>query len=182
MWGKTERRTFPLLVEDAASLEAFGRSNAGTMFALNSAIGCLRGKNVKVGQKLEYACRVAIQLAKNYNKGGVSRVEDLARIEAISPNFLVQILNDLRRGGVVTSKRGKLGGYMLAKAPVEISLADIARSIEGEMLAIDSDRRGESGDRVADIWKSMAHFLEGKAAALSLGEMVSGEDTLEYHI
>lgn len=137
---------------------------------------------VKVGQKLGYACRVAIQLAKHYDKMRVSKIDDLAALEAVSPNFLVQILSDLRRGGVVSSRRGKLGGYLLARPPAEISLADIVRAVEGDVLEVDFDRGGDSGERVAEIWRAMADELARAAEALSLLEMTRGEDALEYHI
>ena len=107
---------------------------------------------MKVSQKLEYACRAMIQLGKSCVGDQVLRVDDLAENEALSPTFLVQILNDLRRAGLVQSRRGKMGGYCLAKAPSEITLCQIVQAIEGDVLAIDSDREGESGERVADLW------------------------------
>ena len=137
---------------------------------------------MKIGQKLEYACRVAIQLARSHSGERVSRVEDLANKEAVSSNFLVQILNDLRRAGIVMSKRGKLGGYALAKTPAEITLADIVKAIEGEVLGIDSDKKGESGERVAKIWLEVATDLEGRLKSVTLQEMMSEEELLEYHI
>ncbi len=137
---------------------------------------------MKVSQKLEYACRAMVQLAKSSSGRQISRVETLAEKEAISPTFLVQILNDLRRAGLVQSRRGKLGGYSLAKEPAEISLSQIVQAIEGVIMEIDSDRRGESGDRVAGLWEEMARALEDKMASISLQEMVAREDLLEYYI
>lgn len=137
---------------------------------------------MKVSQKLEYACRAMVQLAKSSSGSQISRVETLAEKEAISPTFLVQILNDLRRAGLVQSRRGKLGGYSLAKEPAEISLSQIVQAIEGVIMEIDSDRRGESGDRVAGLWEEMARALEDKMASISLQEMVAREDLLEYYI
>ncbi|NCF89347.1 MAG: Rrf2 family transcriptional regulator [Verrucomicrobiaceae bacterium] len=107
---------------------------------------------MKVSQKLEYACRAMIQLGKSCVGDQVFRVDDLADKESISSTFLVQILNDLRRAGLVQSRRGKMGGYCLAKAPSEITMDTIVRAVEGDVLGIDSDRKGESGERVADIW------------------------------
>ncbi len=123
-----------------------------------------------------------IQLGRHAQDGQVSRVEDLAKKEELSSNFLVQILNDLRRAGMVSSRRGKMGGYALAKAPNEISLADIVKAIEGGVLSIDSDRKGESGERVAAIWEEIAEDIEASMAAVTLAEMMSGEDSLEYYI
>ncbi|MEN9022331.1 MAG: Rrf2 family transcriptional regulator [Verrucomicrobiales bacterium] len=137
---------------------------------------------MKVSQKLEYACRAMIQLGKSCVGDQVFRVDDLADKESISSTFLVQILNDLRRAGLVQSRRGKMGGYCLAKAPSEITMDTIVRAVEGDVLGIDSDRKGESGERVADIWMEIAEHLETKMASITLQEMISNEGLLEYHI
>ena len=52
------------------------------------------------------------------------KLEDISRREEISPSFLVQILNELKRAGLVTSKRGKAGGYLLSRAPGSITVSD----------------------------------------------------------
>lgn len=137
---------------------------------------------MKVSQKLEYACRAMIQLGRSCVGEQVSRVDALAEKESISSTFLVQILNDLRRAGLVQSRRGKMGGYCLAKTPAEITMSAIVRAIEGDVLGIDSDRKGESGERVADIWVEVAEHLEAKMASITLQEMMSTEGLLEYHI
>ena len=137
---------------------------------------------MKVSQKLEYACRVCIQLAKSGGGERVSRVEDLAQKEAVSSNFLVQILNELRRAGIVHSRRGKLGGYALAKPSQDITLAHIVKAIEGEVLAIDSDEKGDSGLRVSEIWQKVGRHVEDHMQAITLEEMSSEEALLEYYI
>ncbi len=137
---------------------------------------------MKVSQKLEYACRAMIQLEKSCVGDQVSRVDDLAEKEEISPTFLVQILNDLRRAGLVQSRRGKMGGYCLAKTPENITLDMIVRAIEGGVLEIDSDRKGESGERVADLWVEIAQHLETKMASITLQEMLDQGGLLEYYI
>jgi len=123
-----------------------------------------------------------IQLGRHAQDGQVSRVEDLANKESVSSNFLVQILNELRRAGLVSSRRGKMGGYALAKAPNEITLADMVKAIEGDVLSIDSDKKGESGERVVTIWEQVAKDIEARMAAVTLGEMMSSGDSLEYYI
>lgn len=123
-----------------------------------------------------------IQLGKSCVGDQVSRVDALAEKESISSTFLVQILNDLRRAGLVQSRRGKMGGYCLAKTPTEITMGAIVRAVEGNILGIDSDRKGESGERVADIWVEVAEHLEAKMASITLQEMMSNEGLLEYYI
>ncbi len=149
-------------------------------------VGIRHGKRyengVKVSQKLEYACRAMIQLGKQRSGGQVLRVDDLAGLESISATFLVQILNELKRAGLVQSRRGKLGGYQLAQQPEDITMLDIVRAVEGDILGIDSDRQGESGARVVAIWTDVAKHLEAKMTAITLREMMSQDQLLEYHI
>ena len=64
--------------------------------------------------KTEYACQMLAQLALTYSEEGVRQVEDLAAAENLSPNYSVQILTTLRQAGLVISRRGKNGGYLLA--------------------------------------------------------------------
>lgn len=123
-----------------------------------------------------------IQLGKSCGSDQVLRVDDLAGSESISSTFLVQILNDLRRAGLVQSRRGKMGGYCLAMTPTEITMSAIVKAVEGSVLGIDSDRKGESGERVADIWVEVAEHLEAKMASITLQEMMSQEGLLEYYI
>ena len=83
---------------------------------------------MKISQKLEYACRALAQLAKTYDGKSLTRLEELAQREAISANFLVQILNDLRRGGMIDSRRGASGGYLLSRPANQITLRQIVEA------------------------------------------------------
>ncbi|MEM7385037.1 MAG: Rrf2 family transcriptional regulator [Verrucomicrobiota bacterium] len=137
---------------------------------------------VKVGTKLEYACRVAIQLAVSHEGDKVIRVEDLASREGISASFLVQILNDLKRGGIVVSKRGKMGGYGLARHPRDITFLDVVEALEGKLLELDAEPGGASGKLVVDIWKEVADSMESKLRSHTLESAALYGGDLEYHI
>ena len=62
------------------------------------------------------------------------RVEDLAAEQGIPPNYLVQILIELKSQQIVKSVRGKEGGYLLARAPAEITMADVLRCVHGQVF------------------------------------------------
>jgi len=115
---------------------------------------------VRISQKLEYACRAIIQLAQHHDGETLTRLEELAQREAVSSSFLVQILNDLKRGGVVTSKRGKSGGYLLSRAPKDISLLDITRAVEPGMFIANTTNDGESGNTVSQTWQQISEKFE----------------------
>jgi len=103
---------------------------------------------VRISQKLEYACRALAQLAKSFDGGNVTRLDEIAQREAVSANFLVQILNDLRKSGLIISKRGKQGGYILAKAPRSINLHEIVSAVEPTLVNHSISSEGLSGKKV----------------------------------
>ncbi|HSQ57742.1 MAG TPA: Rrf2 family transcriptional regulator [Gemmata sp.] len=80
--------------------------------------------------KAEYACVAMLELAARYAESKPVRLADVAEKHGISDRFLVQILLDLKRAGLVDSTRGAAGGYALARPPEEISLADIIRVVD----------------------------------------------------
>ncbi|MDD5439719.1 MAG: RrF2 family transcriptional regulator [Candidatus Omnitrophica bacterium] len=90
---------------------------------------------MKVTTGIRYGLRAAVQLAKEYRRGPVS-VSLIARNEKISTQYLEQLLNRLKRGGVVKSIRGPQGGYMLMKNPKNIRVYDVVKSLEGDMCIV----------------------------------------------
>ena len=83
----------------------------------------------------EYALRALTHLGLRYS-AGVIQIPAISAAENIPKRFLEQILNQLRNGGFVESRRGVSGGYRLAKLPQEISLAAIIRHTEGALAPI----------------------------------------------
>ena len=85
----------------------------------------------------EYALRALIVLGLNYRRSEqVVRIQKISEQQNIPKRFLEQILNDLRSVGIVESRRWVLGGYRLAQAPEEISLARVIRHIEGPLAPV----------------------------------------------
>ena len=80
--------------------------------------------------KAEYACVAMLELAARCADPKPVRLADIADKHGISDRFLVQILLDLKRAGLVDSTRGAYGGYVLARGPDEISLFDILKVID----------------------------------------------------
>ena len=90
---------------------------------------------MKITYKGDYALKTILDLALHYGNSPVS-IQDLAGRADIPAKFLEQILLDLKRGGFVESRRGKIGGYLLAKAPAEIRVGDVIRFMEGPLEPI----------------------------------------------
>lgn len=137
---------------------------------------------VKLSLKVEYACRVLAQLSRTYGNKQFSHIEELAGQEEIPANYLVQILNELRNGGLINSRRGKQGGYSLAKAPSDISLFDIVSVIDGELLGINLDSGGCSGVKVQEVWLEVVAALKEKTMSYSLESFLPAESDDMYYI
>ena len=90
---------------------------------------------MKLSLRGEYALRALLVLGLNYQRS-VVRIQAISEQQSIPKRFLEQILNDLKSAGVVESKRGVAGGYRLARAPEEISLATVIRHIEGALAPV----------------------------------------------
>jgi Rrf2 family protein len=137
---------------------------------------------VKLSVKVDYACRVLAQLARHYGEERLAHIEELAEIEAVPANYLVQILSELRNGGLITSRRGKQGGYILARAPDKITLYDIVKLIEGDHLELVGNADGQSGKRVQQIWREIRVSLEATYKSYTLDMMVPRGPGEMYYI
>lgn len=105
---------------------------------------------MRITYKGDYALKTILDLALHYGNGVVT-IHDLAKRLDIPIKFLEQILLDLKRGGFVESRRGKIGGYLLAKAPSDIKLGDVVRFIDGPIEPIACAEKRYSG--CEDIYK-----------------------------
>lgn len=122
---------------------------------------------------MEYACRALAQLAKHHDGRTLTRLEDLAQREAISGNFLVQILNDLRRSGLIDSRRGKTGGYLLARDAGQITLRQVVEAVDPTLLQCSVARDGESGPAVRSAWEKISASLQESLDQITLETLSS---------
>jgi len=112
-----------------------------------------------------------IQLARHHDGQTLTRLDELAQREDVSANFLVQILNDLKRAGLIESKRGKAGGYLLAREPQKISIYDITQAVESGLLRLNISTDGESGSAVKDAWERASQVLHSELKAATLDSL-----------
>jgi Rrf2 family cysteine metabolism transcriptional repressor len=137
---------------------------------------------VKLSVKVEYACRVLAQLARLHGSGELAHIEKLAKTEAVPANYLVQILSELRAGGLITSRRGNQGGYTLARSPDSISLYEIVTLVDGGLLEMNNTPAGHSGRRVNLVWQELRRELEQRARAVTLDQLVVKSTEEMYYI
>ena len=89
---------------------------------------------LKVSQKLEYAMRAMIELANGRHDGALVTAREIAARQQVPLRFLEQQLGALSKAGLVESFRGGGGGCRLARPPQDITVAEIADAIEGQIF------------------------------------------------
>ena len=128
--------------------------------------------------KADYAVRAAVELAAS-GDAPVS-AERIADAQGIPVNFLENILLDLRRAGIVESRRGAAGGYLLAKPADEIALADVVRAAEGPLASV----RGLSPDTLEyegsavplrEVWVALRSAVRSVLEHVTLADVATGE-------
>jgi Rrf2 family protein len=97
---------------------------------------------MRFSAKAQYACVAMVELACSQGEKNPVHLRNIAEHHGISQRFLVQILLQLKGAGLVDSTRGVMGGYLLAKAPSKISLADIINVIDQAPPPLPSALRG----------------------------------------
>jgi Rrf2 family protein len=129
---------------------------------------------MNLSAKTEYAAIALLDLAAHWQSSEPLRIRDIAERHGIPQRFLVQILLQLKGAGLVHSARGAAGGYYLARAPEEISLADVASAMEGRLGEITSNLP-EATPQVAvlhRVWRSAAQAEFDALASVSFAELV----------
>jgi Rrf2 family protein len=127
--------------------------------------------------KADYAVRAAIELAASGD--GPVTAEAVANAQEIPLNFLENILVELKRAGIVESRRGSAGGYLLARPAAEISVADVIRAVEGPLAnvrGISPDVLVYSGsaERMRDVWVALRASIRSVLERVTLADIASG--------
>ena len=136
---------------------------------------------ISLTQKAKYALKALVFLAKEYDRGPVL-ITTIAEAEGISRKFLELILLELKNHGVLQSKKGRGGGYWLARPPEDIYLGAVIRVFEGALapLPCASKRYYRRCEECKDeaTCEVRAVMLEVKQATLRVLDSTSLRDTL----
>ncbi|MEO0039818.1 MAG: hypothetical protein RIS38_766 [Verrucomicrobiota bacterium] len=137
---------------------------------------------MKASLKLEYSLRVLSQLARRHRGTSVTRIEELAKLEDIPANYLVQLLNELREGGLVDSKRGKTGGYRLARSPEDITLRQVLEVVEPDLIETKITLKGASGPQVASLWREISKRFDKSLTGFTVAQLALNEASTTFDI
>jgi Rrf2 family protein len=134
---------------------------------------------VRVSAKTDYALRAALELARTGADRPV-KAERIAEAQEIPLRFLENILGELRHAGLVESRRGAEGGYMLAAAPDTVALADVVRAVDGPLANVGGRRPDaleypEGAEALREVWVAVRAGLREVLERTTLADAASGE-------
>lgn len=104
--------------------------------------------------------------------------ESIAQAQDIPQKFLQTILCDLRRAGIVASRRGIDGGYRLGQPAKEISVADVVRAVDGPLATVRGERPqdlnyAEAAEALRPLWVAMRASVRGVLENVTLADLAS---------
>jgi Rrf2 family protein len=127
---------------------------------------------VKLSVKSDYAARAVLWLSQHYQDGAARTVDEMASAQGIPPNYLVQILIELKSAQIVKSRRGKEGGYMLARPPAKITFGDVLRCIHGEIFDSTGLSNAQSPPEIRRAWEQLSQAVNKTADAITFQQLV----------
>lgn len=137
---------------------------------------------MKISTRGRYGARAMIELASQYD-GPPVRAGEISEKQDISLKYLEAILATLKSAGLVTSDRGRKGGYSLARSPVEISLFDILAPLEDSVNYVHCTETGTDCERIAEcvtreVWIELRVATERILRGYTLADLTARKDAL----
>lgn len=129
---------------------------------------------MKFGVGVDYSLKALLMLAERYGTNSPVRVEEIAESQGIPENYLRRLLIELKRGGLVASQKGPSGGYMLARPPARITMADVVEIIEGDYSPVEcledssSMCPRETPCAMRDVWREVRSSVDGILRGVTL--------------
>jgi len=134
---------------------------------------------MRISAKADYAVRAALELSASPDRAPVKGTV-LAEAQLIPLQFLEQIMLELKRAGLVETKRGARGGYWLARPADEVTVADVIRAVEGPLANIHDLSPEETSypgpaERLRDVWIAVRANLRAVLEEVTLAQLVQGD-------
>ena len=134
---------------------------------------------MKVSTRGDYASRALLSLALHREADGPTSVRDIAERTGLPQPYLEQILLALKGAGLVRSKRGVGGGYVLAREPEEITLGQIVSAVDGPIAVGDFGEPHQDGACehegqcvLLSVWADVGQHMRQHLDSFTLGDMV----------
>jgi Rrf2 family transcriptional regulator, iron-sulfur cluster assembly transcription factor len=135
---------------------------------------------VKLSTQIQYGVRALCDIVY-YSTGSPAQVKYISQRQQISPRYIEQIFQRLKRGGIVKSIRGPLGGYYLTRKPEEITVGDVVRAVDGRSIQLvacsgEKSRSRKACERLgkcvtSDVWKEASGMLMDYFDSLTIKQL-----------
>lgn len=142
---------------------------------------------MRLSTKTRYGVRAMFDIAYHGQDqpGVAAQAKDIARREEIPLRYLEQIFQELKRAGLVESKRGPRGGYYLKRDPAEITLGDVVRALQGpieELFIVEEEnsqaRTASTRQITAALWRELAGHVTHWFDGISIADLVARGEQL----
>lgn len=136
---------------------------------------------MEISARSEYAIRALLMLAEAHSAGtDALPVATLAYRQELPAKFLEVIMGQLRRGGLVTSKRGASGGYRLAVSPRELKVGAVIRTVDGPLAGVRGMRPSDTAysgpaAHLPVVWVAVRAALRRVLDEVSIDDILTGD-------
>jgi Rrf2 family protein len=134
---------------------------------------------MKISAKVDYAVRALIEIAGTTDGRPLS-AESISTAQDIPRDFLLSVLADLRRAGVVASQRGQAGGWVLQQEPSAISVADVIRAVDGPLVSVhgrppEAVAYQGSAETLQQVWIAVRSSLREVLEQVTIAHLLAKE-------
>lgn len=139
---------------------------------------------MKFSQKTEYALRALLELGSREDDTPVP-AREIARLQKIPARFCEQVLQELKRAGLLNSQRGANGGCFLARPASEIRVSEIVDVVEGPVVTqacldpFDDDARRQAHSAIQELWLDLQITIRDRLSRVTLADLVRRQDELD---
>ncbi len=137
-----------------------------------------------VSAKADYGLRAVLELSLAYGSGTIQSA-DIAASQNIPESYLVQLLNQLRKSGLIRSVRGPRGGHELVRRPEELTVGDVLAVLDGplDLLGRGEDRPSSGADEMfKEVWSDVESAIERVVSSVTFADLVSRHKSRKANI
>ena len=131
---------------------------------------------MKMNTKVRYGLRAMIEISNNESSSGMLQ-KDISSAQEIPLKYLDSIITGLRNAGLIVNYRGKRSGYILTRPTTEISVYDIYRAFEPELILVNCACPGNECSRInicpaKDYWFELSNTIKNQMESTTLEQIV----------
>lgn len=142
------------------------------------------GRDVRLTGRIVFAIRAAAELA---GRDDYLALDAISEEQGLPTDYVRSAMSDLRRAGIVTTRRGRVGGYRLARPADQITLADIIRAVDGPLTVVQGERPENieydgAAAGLEDVWLAVRRAERRILEAVTLEHLATGQMPPEVRV